>query len=368
MAEGRGALGAPDVDVVVAVHDARRRVGRAVASVLEGEQARTRVTVVCHNLPVEAVHASFDRDGMDVTHPAVRFLELQDGIRSPAGPFNRGIEASTGRFVSVMGSDDFLEPGAVRAWYELARRRSADAVIARVRRPSGAAVPTPVTRPWRTSTLDLVRDRLAYRSAPLGLVSRDAVGALSLRMTENVPSGEDISFVTRLWASGRVVLARGLPAYRIGEDAEDRVTVAPRAVDTELACVRAVVGAGWFLALPPDVRTSVVVKLVRIHVFGAAYNRRETADWGPGGREVLQETAALLVAVAPDALRPLSVADRRLLDAILDLSVPTREVVARSVARRRFGHPATLVPRDWRALLHREAPLRFMTASVLASR
>jgi len=359
---------APDVDVVIAVHDPRRRVGRAVASVLDGGQVRTRVTVVCHNLPVEAIHESFARDGMDAAHPAVRFLAHTDGIPSPAGPFNRGIDAATGHYVSVMGSDDFLEPGAVRAWYELARRRSADAVIARVRRPSGAAVPTPVTRPWRTGTLDLVRDRLAYRSAPLGLVARDVVDALSLRMTEKVPSGEDISFVTRLWASGRVVLARGRPAYRIGEDAEDRVTVAPRPVDTEMLCVRAVLEAGWFVALPYDVRTSVVTKLLRIHVFGAVHNRQETPNWESGGREALQETAGLLVRAAPDAVRPLSVADRRLLDAVLNLSVPTEELIDRSVARRRFGRPETLVPRDWRAVLHREAPLRFMTASLLASR
>lgn len=53
-------------------------------------------------------------------------------------------------------------------------------------------------------------------------------------------------------------------------------------------------------------------------------------------------------------------------DAALDAEVPAGHLVALSARRRRHGTPTTLVPRDLRYLFAREAPLRLMTASVLA--
>ena len=80
-----------EVDVVVAVHDPRRPVARAVASVLAQDDVHARVTVVCHNTDpaviVEALGAVHAAGGDD----RVRTLELYDGVPSPAGPFNLGL-------------------------------------------------------------------------------------------------------------------------------------------------------------------------------------------------------------------------------------------------------------------------------------
>jgi len=104
---------------------------------------------------------------------------------------------------------------------------------------------------------------------------------------------------------------------------------------------------------------------VRIHLFGAVFYRPEPSSWTPTERADLRAVAEHLSRAAPHAVDVLSRADRSLLDAIQDPSVPAEELVRRARARRRHGTPATVLTRDLRHLLRREAPPRFMTASLL---
>jgi len=363
----------PDVDLIVAVHSPDRPVERAVRSVLAGTEADVRVTVVCHGLATDVVANRLDSFAED---PRLRLVRHDDGMRSPAGPFNAGLGLATAAFTSVMGSDDTLEPGALDSWLALAGRRQADVVIARLRHASGAGVPTPPVRPWRRGLLDGVRDRLSYRSAPLGLVRRERFG--DLRFTERVAVGEDIPYVSRLWFSpARVVLDRG-PAYVIGDDAEDRVTLVPRPVADELAYVPHVVDAAWFAALTDEQRLALVVKLLRVQVFGAVANRPDPAWWTASERADLARLTAALVAAAPRVRRVLSRADLRLLGVVAETGSgredgtegarTSERLVAAAVDRRRFGRPSTLLPADPRAVLHREAPLRWAAASWIVAR
>ncbi|RXR26726.1 glycosyltransferase [Oerskovia turbata] len=351
----------PQVDVVIAVHDERRPIERAVASVLQGAVRRVRVTVVAHGLGVEAVRS---RLGGLADDERVRVVPFVDGVRSPAGPFNHGLDLATAPFTSVMGSDDVLEPGAVDAWLALAERESADVVLARVRHEDGRPVRTPPTRLGRTRGLDGVRDRLAYRSAPLGLVSRAKFGAL--RFTTGVAVGEDIEYVNSMWFSGaRLVLARG-PAYVVMADVSGRVTGAARPVSDEFSFLQDALSG--LRKRDEAVLNAYGTKFLRVQVFGAVHNRPDPDRWSSGEREELASVCRTVLALAPRAAAPLARADRSLLDAVLDPSVPVEALLDRSVARRRFGRPATLVPRDLRRVLHREAPLRFMVASVAAGR
>src|SRR5690606_7827266 len=91
------------IDVVIAVHDKRRPIARAVGSVLDSglDDDTMRVTVVCHNLDRGEIAGVL---GPELAG-RVRLLELMDGIHSPAGPFNHGIGAADARFISIMGSD-----------------------------------------------------------------------------------------------------------------------------------------------------------------------------------------------------------------------------------------------------------------------
>lgn len=192
------------VDVVIAVHTAQRPIARAVSSAL-ASPVRVRVTVVAHNLDPALIEDNLA--GVAVPPgSSVRVLAFTDTTRSPAGPFNHGLDAAQAPYAAVMGSDDRLAPGAIASWLALARRTGAAAVVARLAtaHPDGAVaavVPTPPTRPWRTTMLDGVRDRLSYRSAPLGLLDRAALERLGLRFTLGHEVGEDVAFVTRLWFS-----------------------------------------------------------------------------------------------------------------------------------------------------------------------
>lgn len=385
------------VDVVIAVHTAQRPIARAVASVFgaavpvePGDPAprradvapasevpaerpvAVRVTVVAHNVDPALIEANL----AGVVVPpgsSVRVLAFADDIRSPAGPFNHGLDVAQAPYVAVMGSDDRLAPGAIASWLALARRTGAAAVIARLAkaRPDGsvaAVVPTPPTRPRRTTGLGGVLDRLSYRSAPLGLLDRDAVDSLGLRFTLGHEVGEDVAFVTRLWFSGEpIAFDRRGPAYLVQDDAGDRITALARPVAAELAFVVDLVGQSWFTALPLGARRAAAVKFLRIHVFGLLLNRSEQF-WTFGERVELARVASVVLHVAPGCERVLSRADIAVLRAVADPASGVGQLIDLAHARRRHGRPATVVTADLTRLLAREAPLRLMAASVLAGR
>lgn len=353
------------VDVVIAVHTHSRPLGRAVRSVLEGNELHTRLTVVCHDVESDRIAAIVDPEHRD----RVTWIEHQDGLQSASGPFNAGMSAAQGDFVSIMGSDDTLQPGAVDSWLRLARRTRADSVVTRLALGEvGRKVPTPPTRPWLRGLADVVTDRLSYRSAPLGLVSTHARERLGLALAEGMPVGGDVGYATRLWCETRVAVQRGGPGYVIGEDAVDRVTYATRPISVELAFVMHLLEQPWFTAYPQRTRTAVATKLLRIHVFGAVVNRPEPGWWTHAERTSLLGVVLRLHAAAPHHARPLSRADHALIAAILDPAIPAERMIELAQDRRRHGTPATLVTRDLGQMYHREAPLRFMAASWWARR
>lgn len=346
---------------MIAVHDPARPIRRAVDSVLDHTSAAVRVTVVCHNTPQDGIRSQLTGH---VDDPRLRILELRDGVRSPAGPFNAGLDAATGRFTSVMGSDDELEPGAIDSWLAVANRDDASAVIPRLRHAGGPGVPTPPVRPGRRSRLDGVKDRLSYRSAPLGLIATDVFG--SERFVPDLPSGEDVAYVTAVWFAGhRISFDRHGPAYLIHSDARDRATTGAKPVSADVEFLRLLVDDPRFARLSGQQRLALVIKLIRIHIFGIVTNRPDSSEWTPSDRSDLAEMSRSLLAIAPAASGILSRADGRLLDAIRDEATPTERLLDLGVARRRFARPGSLLPRDLRRVFAREAPLRMIVASAL---
>ena len=424
----------PDVDVVVAVHDERRAFVRAVRSALaDGDpgtpragrvtgaaraggssRVEVRVSVVAHNLEADVVRARLEAEGLggSLADGRVRVLELADGVPSPSGPFTLGLEQAEARYVSIMGSDDHLEPGALTAWFALGEARSSAAVLAPMRLDSGRLVRSPVPRPFAgrfwAAPLDPVRDRLAPRSAPLGLLRREMVERLGLRLVPGLRTGEDIPFSARLWFSGeRLDLDRRAPAYVIGTDAHERVSTSPRPVPEELAAVRILRAAPWVEALGARERRALAVTMLRVHVLGAVTRRVVRGTWvlrgrvenptvvpdereadvatGPQdavvgepdrGRETegaqdtvvgpdavvgevrwLGDLARDWVDLAPGALDPLSRVDRLVLDALLS-GADAQGVLAAGQARAAAGRVATILPARWRHVADREGTLR----------
>lgn len=356
----------PAVDLIIAVHSVERPIARAVRSVLDGSGDEVRVTVVCHDLEATAVA---DRLGELMLDARLRLIEHRDGIRSPSGPFNAGLDAAEAEWLAIMGSDDELEPGAAAAWLGRARQTGSAAVLPRIVRRGvrDTVVATPPARAGRRDRLDGVLDRLSYRSAPLGLLRRDLVG--DLRFGGALPQGEDVLFSARLWFAGEPIALAPGPAYLVHDDARDRVTMAPRPVGETLAFVEEVLDDRWFRTRPAGVRFALAAKLLRVNVLGEFVNRPRAADWTPDERDDLARLVRGILDAAPSVIEVFPIADRRLLEALpSDSGVDAARLLALARARRAFGQPRTLLTRSPFRLLHREAPLRFMTASWSAAR
>ncbi|MGR0220200.1 glycosyltransferase family 2 protein [Agromyces sp. ZXT2-6] len=357
-------MSGPEVDVVIAVHSPERPVERAARSVLEGTDADVRVTVVCHGTPEEGIGRRLGRLAED---PRLRLVRHVDGIASPSGPFNAGLDLADAPFTSIMGSDDELGPGAVDGWLRVQRRDRADVVLPRLEYTSGRRVGSPPVRPFRSRRLDGVRDRLAYRSAPLGLVSRSRFG--HLRLTPGMRNGGDLAYVGRLWYSGAAIsFARDAPPYVIHDDASDRVTLAPKPVARELAWLDDLADAEWFAALPADARRALAVKFARVHVLGAATSRAVAGSIADDDRAALVHAVRVIAAIDPAFVRSLSSADAALVRDLLADAASAERIVAAGRARRvprRIADFTTSSPLD---LLRRDAPVRLTVGSVLVSR
>lgn len=359
------------MDVVIAVHTPDRPIERTIASLMDSglptepeASNRLRVTVVCHNTEVDPIRARVAAEHQS----RVRFVGYTDGIKSPAGPFNHGMSLATGTWVSIMGSDDSLEPGALASWVEAAGADRADVLIAPMAHAGGSAIHTPVVRRTRRAALDPVADRLTYRTAPLGLLRLALVRSLGLDFPTRYATGEDQAFSARLWFSGaRISYGRGLPRYLVHDDAVVRVTATPRSVTEDLAFATDLVDSDWFATLGSSQQVSIVTKLMRVHVFGHVMLRAEAGSWCEQDAAEMAEAARRLLFAAPRAARPLSLADRTLLDAVARRESDHLLMKSLTRLRRTFTNPRTWLPRDLSQCLHPEAPLRFMSASALVS-
>lgn len=360
------------MDMVIAVHSADRPIERAIASLMAsglptdpGAAQRLRITVVCHNAELAPIRARVAPE----YRGRVRFVEYADGIRSPAGPFNHGISLATGTWVAIMGSDDSLEPGALSRWVQAAARDGADVLIAPMAHAGGGAIRTPVVRWNKRTNLHPVADRLVYRTAPLGLMRLSLVRALGLVFPSRYATGEDQSFSARLWFSGvRISYGRGLPRYLVHDDAVARVTMTARSVSGDLAFATDLVKSKWFADLEQNERTAIVTKLIRVHVFGHVQLRAVAGSWCARDAKEMAAVVQALLFAASAAARPLSVADRGFLDAVVRCEANPAVMQLLATRRRTFTNPCTWVPRDLSRLVHPEAPWRFMGASALLAR
>jgi hypothetical protein len=353
-----------DVDHIIAVHDLRRPVARAVSSVLDGNCCALRVTVVCHNVSSHDVRAAL---GAHAEDNRLRLLELGDGVPSPSGPFNLGFDQATARFTSIMGSDDELEPGAIDSWVTFAEASQSEVVIPRVQVVGRGPMMTPPVRLGRTRHLDGVRDRLAYRSSPLGLVSRERFGGL--RFPAGLRSGIDVEYGMRLWFSGaRIGFDRRGPAYVVHDDAPVRVSTVRKPVSGDASFLDGLLTSESFARLGVRQRTAFVTKMLRGNLLQWISARSIVDLWTDDDVRVMGETVRRCAEVSPEAFRPLSKTDRDILDAFsrdpVDLGHALTLLPGRTAIR-----PRNVVPRHPLDFFAREAPLRFGIASrVLARR
>ena len=192
------------------------------------------------------------------------------------------------------------------------------------------------------------------------------IGAAAIASASAVPAetGGPWMLLLVLWLLALEAAAVGVLLLIVGSDGVDRVTHVDRAVREEFSAIRDLMDRRWFRALGERDRLAIVVKLLRIHVFGLLARRTATA-WSEAERSDLAGQVQAILAAAPEVTRVLSRAEANLLDAALDPSTSPERLVALGRRRTRHGRPGTILTRDPRALLDPQAPLRLMIASRL---
>lgn len=267
------------IEVVIPVHDPARPLERGISSVLAQREdlavmdTTVSVTVMCHNISRERIAASLDPKLAE--HDAVTWLEYADGIKSPAGPRNAALAQSTATFMSFLDSDDYLEPGSLAAWLATANKVSATAVIAPLRTPEGTILASPRIRASKPSVLDALKDGLAYRSVPYGLLRTSMLRSIGFNYAEGITTGEDIETTLKLWfRGGPITYPYGAPAYHQTDDSgADRVTSKILPMELEFAWLSRLFSSEWLQAASLAERRSIAVKILRVHGLGALVRR-----------------------------------------------------------------------------------------------
>jgi hypothetical protein len=368
------------IEVVIPVHDLQRPFKRAVASALvqRDELSRLgvelRVTVVLHNLGAAAGAAGAEFEAGAELDGATG-VTCDDGVRSPAGPRNRALDASTATFLSFLDSDDYLEPGSLAAWWKAAQPTSASVVIAPLRTPEGIILPAPRIRPSKPAVLDPLKDGLAYRSVPYGLLRRSVLTDIGFRYAEGLRTGEDIEAALKLWFRSRpVCYPYGAPAYRQTDDSgSGRVTSSLSSLADEFQWLELLLASAWLQQAQLAERRAVALKVLRVHGIGALLRRagaagvQDDALWNEAERSYWADITSRLYAFAGGALPELSRRDMELTQAAA-AAADARSLRTAVERHRTAGRLGDLVPAAPAAILARDSVLRHYLAERLRAR
>lgn len=362
------------IEVVIPVHDPARPVARGIYSALGQRTSLAaagvdlQVTVVLHNLPA----GTGPGQGFPAESTGLRYASLNDGVPSPAGPRNFALARSSADYLCFLDSDDYLEPGSLPAWFEVAERHTAAAVVAPLRTPAGAILAAPRIRASKPLVLHPLRDGLAYRSVPYGLLRRSSLLALGFRYTEGVATGEDIEPTLRLWfRSGAVCYPYGTPAYRQTDDSGPaRVTSSIRPMRDEFAWLELLLSTEWLREASTAERRAIAHKILRVHGIGALLRRADAPEagnvplWDAGEGQYWRQLSTRVLDLAGGSIPGISRRDAALVHAAGSAAGP--EELRFTVAQyRAAGRKGELLTARLPGMLARDATLRHYLAEKL---
>jgi len=297
-----------DAQIVIAVHNTDRPVKRAASSVLRSPGVG--VIVVAHGI---------DSASLDLPEDSrIRVIECQEGKGHPGIPFNRGVQSATARFVGIMGSDDEYEPNAVSAMVRRLTDDEADGVIAPLIRDDSSGIRSKAPFTHRNKNLQAARDRLFYRTAPLGLFRTEVFSNGRYLMREDLHNGIDLIPSVRLWTDGLSISYYPTdPAYIVHSDAKDRVTEVRKSFAEKHWALTQFLDGGYAEHLPNEDKASLAVKLLRIHIFGFLRRTGKRSigveDWSE-----LADTTRKILALSPHAMSPFTRSEKTMAQAILE--------------------------------------------------
>jgi poly(ribitol-phosphate) beta-N-acetylglucosaminyltransferase len=182
----------PDVSVVVPVYNTMPYLTRCLNSLMTQTIGRDRLQVVAVD------DGSTDRSGAELDrfarrYPGVFRVIHQANSGGPAGPCNRGIEASTGRYVFFLGADDYLGPDALRRLVEAADAYGADVVLGKVVGVNSRTIYQDIFARSEPD-IDLFDSPLPRSLANTKLFRRDLLETHHIRYLEELRIGSDQPF------------------------------------------------------------------------------------------------------------------------------------------------------------------------------
>jgi hypothetical protein len=290
----------PVVDVIIPVHRSDRTYLEAVRSATSEVQGLpTRVLLVLHDLDL-------DDDALREVQRWATVLRCADGIESPSGPRNTGLDYAEAPFVSFVDSDDLLGARCLKLLHVAIERTGADVALPSTRSAQGY-LSTPLVLSRRARRLDIVRHDLFARSHSFGLIRRTALIKHGHRYPAGIRAGQDLVLMASLYTSLTTTMAFDA-IYDLRDHPGDRVTTTRLGHGDQLAAVKHIVRSAWMAELPAALRERMAMRLASVNL---AYGWRRKSALGhepspEGHRAMLKE-----ILQASDAFLPyLSVRDR----------------------------------------------------------
>ncbi len=356
-------------ELIIAVHRADRPVRRAVDSVLSCPLAG--VVVVAHGVSPES---------LDLPESSrIKVAQCSAGVGRPGVAKAMGLAAATAPFVGILDSDDWYQRGGVDALLDLLTASGADGALAplevegkRLNSPlvSGVQLSARVggaRLPLGARRLNAVRDRLFYRTAPLGLFRREILQDPRYQLRADVETGEDLQASVRLWSDDLdIVYDPSALAYVVGTEGDDRVTAVPRSAKENLKALRLLLAEGEVDALPHREQLALVMKLLRTSILSPVERGVRAGTLSAADLAAYTQVARGLHSAQPTSVEVLTMVDRGIISAVLlgDLDQVEQAVAARDTA------PITrrVLPQKPLQALRRESNLRTTLAGKIPRR
>ncbi len=205
-------MSVPDVTVVLAVHNTMPYLTQCLTSLVEQSIGGGRMHVVAVD------DGSTDGSGAELQrfarrHPGLFTVLRQANSGGPARPFNRGLDAATGRYVFFVGADDRLGTEALERLVTAADAYGSDVVLGRVVGVNGRHIYQDVYA--RTEEdLDLFDSPLPRSLANTKLFRRALLERHGIRYREDMRIGSDLPFTLEAcWRAARISVLTGYDFY-----------------------------------------------------------------------------------------------------------------------------------------------------------
>ncbi|MCW3816594.1 glycosyltransferase [Micromonospora sp. DR5-3] len=185
-------MNAPDVSVVVAVYNTMPYLIQCLDSLVAQTIGLDRLQVVAvDDGSTDGSGAELDRYA--ARHPGVFTVIHQANSGGPAAPFNRGLDAATGRYVFFVGADDHLGPDALRRLVEAADAWESDVLLGRVVGVNSRHIYQDIFARNQVD-VDLFDSPLPRSLANTKLFRRELLENYGIRYREDLPLGSDLPF------------------------------------------------------------------------------------------------------------------------------------------------------------------------------